>query len=31
VLSKVGVLYYDSSVDLTDKVAQLLNQRLAGK
>jgi len=31
VLSKVGVLYYDASVDLTDKVVQLLNKRLAGK
>jgi len=31
VLSKVGVLYHDASVDLTDKVVQLLNQRLAGK
>ena len=31
VLSKVGVLYHDASVDLTDKVVQLLNQRMAGK
>jgi outer membrane protein len=31
VLSKVGVLYYDASVDLTDKVVQLLNKRMAGK
>ena len=31
VLSKVGVLYHDASVDLTDKVVQLLNKRLAGK
>lgn len=31
VLSKVGVIYHDSSLDLTDKVVQLLNQRLAGK
>jgi outer membrane protein len=31
VLSKVGVLYHDTSVDLTDKVVQLLNQRMAGK
>ena len=31
VLSKAGVLYNDASVDLTDKVVQLLNQRLAGK
>jgi len=31
VLSKAGVLYYDSSVDLTDKVVQLLNQRPAAK
>jgi outer membrane protein len=31
VLSKVGVLYNDASVDLTDKVVKLLNQRMAGK
>ena len=31
VLSKVGVLYHDASVDLTDNVVQLLNQRMAGK
>jgi outer membrane protein len=31
VVSKVGVLYADPSVDLTDKVVKLLNQRLAGK
>ena len=31
IVSKVGVLYNDPSVDLTDKVVQLLNKRLAGK
>ncbi len=31
IVSKVGVLYHDSSVDLTDKVVKALNQRLAGK
>ena len=31
VLSKVGVLYNDSAVDLTDKVVTLLNKRLAGQ
>jgi outer membrane protein len=31
VLSKVGVLYHDNAVDLTDKVVTLLNKRLAGK
>ena len=31
IVSKVGVLYHDSSVDLTDEVVKLLNQRLAGK
>lgn len=31
VLSKVGVLYHDASIDLTDKVVQMLNQRMAGK
>lgn len=31
VLSKVGVLYHNSAIDLTDKVVQMLNQRLAGK
>ena len=31
VVSKVGVLYHDPSVDLTDKVVELLNQRLAAK
>ena len=31
VLSKVGVLYNDPAVDLTEKVVKLLNQRLAGK
>lgn len=31
VVSKVGVLYNDPAVDLTDKVVKLLNQRLAGK
>jgi Skp family chaperone for outer membrane proteins len=31
VMSNAGVLYYDVSIDLTDKVVQLLNQRMAGK
>jgi outer membrane protein len=31
IVSKVGVLYHDSSVDLTDKVVKELNQRMAGK
>jgi len=31
ILSKVGVLYHDASVDLTDKVIQLLNKRPAAK
>ena len=31
VVSKVGILYNDPSVDLTDKVVKMLNQRMAGK
>jgi outer membrane protein len=31
VVSKVGVLYHDAAVDLTDRVVKMLNQRLAGK
>ncbi len=31
VVSKVGVLYFDPSVDLTDKVVALLNKRQAAK
>jgi outer membrane protein len=31
IVSKVGVLYHDSAVDLTDKVVALLNKRLAGQ
>ena len=31
VISKVGVLYHDPAVDLTDKVVKRLNERLAGK
>ena len=31
VISRVGVLYHDPAVDLTDKVIQLLNKRMAGK
>ena len=31
ILSKVGVLYHDASIDLTDKVIQLLNKRPAAK
>ncbi|MGD9331790.1 MAG: OmpH family outer membrane protein [Desulfobacterales bacterium] len=31
VVSKVGVLYFDPSIDLTDKVVQELNKRLANK
>jgi len=31
IVSKVGVLYHDSSVDLTDTVVKELNQRMAGK
>ena len=31
IVSKVGVLYNDPAVDLTDKVVQMLNKRLAGK
>jgi Skp family chaperone for outer membrane proteins len=31
IVSKVGVLYNDPAVDLTDQVVQLLNKRLAGK
>lgn len=31
VISKVGVLYHDPSVDLTDQVIKALNQRPAGK
>ena len=31
VLSKVGVLYNEPAVDLTEKVVKLLNQRLKGK
>jgi outer membrane protein len=31
VVSKVGVLYHDPGVDLTEKVVQELNKRLAGK
>lgn len=30
VISKVGVLYHDPAVDLTDVVVKLLNERLAG-
>lgn len=31
VISRVGVLYHDPAVDLTDRVVQLLNNRTAGK
>lgn len=31
VISRVGVLYHDPGVDLTDKVVQQLNKRSAGK
>ena len=31
IVSKVGVLYNDPAVDLTDKVVQSLNKRLAGQ
>lgn len=31
IVSKVGVLYNDSTVDLTDKVVQLLNKRMPAK
>ena len=31
ILSKVGVLYHDASIDLTDKVIQLLNKRPSAK
>jgi Skp family chaperone for outer membrane proteins len=31
ILSKVGILYNDPSIDLTEKVVQLLNKRPAAK
>ena len=31
VISRVGVLYHDPAVDLTDRVVQALNKRMAGK